>query len=349
MIERLCIPLPVILVVLCYIVPVENPPLPVPDKCVSTCPTKITPREFNCLNNLIYHIVRNNESCRYIEGCFVLQWVPAGNATILDQLSGLINTVPCREGTFQRHPYKSNTQCACNETKGHCNETGQIVASNGSTTEDRTCRCDFRRGYKFSTKPPNECVCKSSSEDCTCIKEECKTGYIMSPDYKCVSENLCFTTNYTCKDYITSEKSTTESVPGSDISVSEESTTESVPDSNISVSEKNTTCSISGTILGPTVQFYVAVIIAALFGFAIGVVLDRTMMILGIPVYAIGAVLERKKKIYDKLVYAIGVVLDRTKKILGIPVYGTEYGSVEHTENGVATEMQLPLKVDTQD
>ena len=143
MIERLCIPLPVILVVLCYIVPVENPSSPVPDKCVSTCPTKITPREFNCLNNLIYHIVRNNESCRYIEGCFVSQWVPAGNATILDQLSGLINTVSCREGTFQRHPYKSNTQCACNETKGHCNKTGQVVASNGSTTEDRTCRCDF--------------------------------------------------------------------------------------------------------------------------------------------------------------------------------------------------------------
>jgi len=108
-------------------------------------------------------------------------YIISGYATILDQLSGLIHTVPCPEGTFQRHPYKSNTQCACSETKGHCNKTGQVIASNGSTTEDRTCRCDFRRGYKFSTKPPNECVCNSSSEDCTCIKEECKTGYIMSP------------------------------------------------------------------------------------------------------------------------------------------------------------------------
>ena len=108
-------------------------------------------------------------------------YIISGYATILDQLSGLIHTVPCREGTFQRHPYKSNTQCACNETKGHCNKTGQIVASNGSTTEDRTCRCDFRRGYKFSIKPSNECVCQSSSEDCTCIKEECKTGHRLSP------------------------------------------------------------------------------------------------------------------------------------------------------------------------
>ena len=108
-------------------------------------------------------------------------YIISGYATILDQLSELIHTVPCHEGTFQRHPYESNTQCACNETKGHCNKTGQVVASNGSTTEDRTCRCDFRRGYKFSTKPSNECVCQSSSEDCTCIKEECKTEYRLSP------------------------------------------------------------------------------------------------------------------------------------------------------------------------
>ena len=107
-------------------------------------------------------------------------YIISGHATVLDK-SGNINAVPCREGTFQRHHYMSNTQCACNETKGHCNKRGQVVASNGSTTEDRTCRCDFRRGYKFSTKPSNECVCQSSSEDCTCIKEECKTGYRLSP------------------------------------------------------------------------------------------------------------------------------------------------------------------------
>lgn len=101
--------------------------------------------------------------------------------TVIDKTSGHLNSEACHEGTFQRHPYKSNTQCACMETKGHCNETGQVVASNGSTTEDRTCRCDFRRGYKFSIKPSNECFCQSSSEDCTCKKIECETGYRLSP------------------------------------------------------------------------------------------------------------------------------------------------------------------------
>lgn len=101
---------------------------------------------------------------------------------MLDQSSGSLHTEPCHEGTFQPIYYWSNTQCVCNETKGHCNKTGQVLASHGSTTEDRTCRCDFRRGYKLSTwNPSNKCVCNSSNVDCTCVKEECETGYRMSP------------------------------------------------------------------------------------------------------------------------------------------------------------------------
>ena len=42
--------------------------------------------------------------------------------------------------------------------------------------------------------------------------------YVIFTDYECVSENLYSTTNYTCKDYITSEESTTKSVPDSGIS-----------------------------------------------------------------------------------------------------------------------------------
>ena len=191
------------------------------DENAFTCPTpseiKQKSLQYSCLNNRTYHIIWNPQRSEYIEKCLVKQWISKGKATTLDK-SGNINDEDCRVGTFQRSHYESNTQCACNETKGHCNKTGQVVASNGSTTEDRTCRCDFRRGYKFFIKPSNACVCQSSSEDCTCIKEECKTVYRMSPDYECVSENLCFTTNYTCKDYITSEESTTEYVPDSGIS-----------------------------------------------------------------------------------------------------------------------------------
>ena len=105
----------------------------------------------------------------------------SGYETVVDNNTGKINAVACHEGTFQPSHYDSYTQCACSETKGHCNKTGQVVSSNGNTTHDRTCHCDFRRGYKFSTKPSNGCVCNPSSENCTCIKQECEMGYRLSP------------------------------------------------------------------------------------------------------------------------------------------------------------------------
>lgn len=240
------------------------------DEGASTCPSPSVIKQryvsHNCPNNQTYHVVRTLQSGKsyiYTERCFTIQWVPPGHATVIDKKSGHLNTEPCREGTFQRHPYKSNTQCACSETKGHCNKTGQVVSSDGSTTEDRTCRCDFRRGYKFSTKPSNECVCLSSSEDCACIKEDCKMGYRMSPDSQCILEECWYSTTKYCKDYIARyhvERNTTESVPvidtincseinttvsdsAIDTPVSEINTTESAPVNGTSVSEKNTTVS----------------------------------------------------------------------------------------------------------
>jgi hypothetical protein len=48
---------------------------------------------------------------------------------------------------------------------------GQIVYSNGSASEDRTCTCDYRAGYAFLREPAGKCFCSPSVEDCSCYKK----------------------------------------------------------------------------------------------------------------------------------------------------------------------------------
>lgn len=57
--------------------------------------------------------------------------------------------------------------------KSQCSEEGQIVYSNGSAIEDRTCTCDYRAGYAFLREPVGKYFCSPSVEDCSCYKKTC--------------------------------------------------------------------------------------------------------------------------------------------------------------------------------
>ena len=65
--------------------------------------------------------------------------------------------------------------------KSLCNEEGQIVLKNGTKISDRTCRCDYSKGYDFVVKPKDGCECIPSEEDCSCYHKTCQTGFILSP------------------------------------------------------------------------------------------------------------------------------------------------------------------------
>ena len=64
--------------------------------------------------------------------------------------------------------------------KSLCNEEGQIVFKNGTKISDRTCRCDYSRGYDFVVKSKDGCECIPSEEDCSCYHKTCQTGFILS-------------------------------------------------------------------------------------------------------------------------------------------------------------------------
>ena len=69
--------------------------------------------------------------------------------------------------------------------KSQCNEEGQIVYSNGSAREDRTCTCDYRAGYAFLREPAGKCFCSPLVEDCSCYKKTCTDQSLLNKGIFC--------------------------------------------------------------------------------------------------------------------------------------------------------------------
>ncbi|CAG2235673.1 unnamed protein product [Mytilus edulis] len=100
--------------------------------------------------------------------------------------------------TFQPTPYKSNTQCGCALIKSTCDGIGQVISTNGSSEKDRTCRCDYLKGYTYVNIPADRCNCKPKGENCTCKLVECPNGSRLSPDYVCIENARYLNTNNSC-------------------------------------------------------------------------------------------------------------------------------------------------------
>lgn len=98
----------------------------------------------------------------------------------IDHKSGHLNSVDCPAETIQSKPYLSYTECGCSEVKSRCNKQGQAIISNGSTFEDRSCRCDYIGGYTFVNISAGKCSCNPKTEICTCRRQDCENGYKLS-------------------------------------------------------------------------------------------------------------------------------------------------------------------------
>ena len=61
-----------------------------------------------------------------------------------------------------------------------CSEVGQLEFTEiTSTVKDRTCYCDYRRGYNFAIQPRNIKSCIPSEEDCGCYIKKCPMGQML--------------------------------------------------------------------------------------------------------------------------------------------------------------------------
>lgn len=92
----------------------------------------------------------------------------------------------CDDAYFQPIKFWTNGSNECIFLKSDCTDEGQIISYEGNSTSDRTCKCDYTKGYAFVTEPNDGCTCFHGGQDCSCYKKLCKHSEILSPDYNCI-------------------------------------------------------------------------------------------------------------------------------------------------------------------
>ncbi|XP_076117321.1 uncharacterized protein LOC143085058 isoform X2 [Mytilus galloprovincialis] len=137
-----------------------------------------TPDKYSCLYDIEKRI--------YTESCTENRdFVKAGKRYVR---RGGIDSGDCIGSRYQPRKFWSNVNSVCEMVKNTCFEAGQVTVSDGSTVEDRACRCDFQKGFVFVAKQTDICSCIPSKEDCSCYSTTCHESEILTEDFYC--ENI---------------------------------------------------------------------------------------------------------------------------------------------------------------
>ncbi|CAC5405642.1 SRP54 [Mytilus coruscus] len=114
-------------------------------------------------------------------------------------IQGGLHYGPCSEDRYQPFHIVSNRTVDCWYLKNNCMEEGQVLCDNRTGDLDRTCRCDYTKGYAFVQSPKNNFSCIPSEEDCSCYKKICRNGiHSLNPEYDCVDSYNTFGFTGTC-------------------------------------------------------------------------------------------------------------------------------------------------------
>ncbi|XP_052076520.1 uncharacterized protein LOC127714493 isoform X3 [Mytilus californianus] len=121
---------------------------------------------------------------------------PGQKLIVAGSSNGTLQGADCNSEFYQPFKFLSSGSSRCVYEKSHCTAEGQVTSSNGTLEKDRSCRCDYTRGYDFIVQPKHRCYCVPSEEDCSCHLKICSSNYILSPDYECLNENEWKTSFY---------------------------------------------------------------------------------------------------------------------------------------------------------
>ncbi|XP_071161095.1 uncharacterized protein [Mytilus edulis] len=157
------------------------------------CPERIlweAVAKLKCPNKSInYQCLQRSEEDEYRDTCKERKVTGPGSYAVLDSITGNVDSKKCPPDRYQPRPMFSNVGNKCVYEKSVCNEEGQVVYTNGSRSEDRTCRCDYNRGYTFESSPMDSCHCKPTQEDCSCYLNTCNNTSKLNQDYTCLEED----------------------------------------------------------------------------------------------------------------------------------------------------------------
>ncbi|CAG2242268.1 unnamed protein product [Mytilus edulis] len=98
-----------------------------------------------------------------------------------------LEQVSCNAIQYQPFTFKTNGNSQCALSRSLCKSSGQILASNGSSFSDASCRCDYTRSFDYIIPPKDHCSCKPAEEDCSCYIRNCDDDKVMIADYRCVT------------------------------------------------------------------------------------------------------------------------------------------------------------------
>lgn len=118
-------------------------------------------------------------------------------------ISGSLDRTSCGSEMIQPFSLLSNTSSKCVTRKSQCNGEGQVVYSDGTTTDDRSCSCNYIDNFAFVTRPKSKCFCIPSQEDCSCYYKPCPVGNFLTPgnylNRKCEHKTQPWLYDITCQ------------------------------------------------------------------------------------------------------------------------------------------------------
>lgn len=113
--------------------------------------------------------------------------------TISGSITGTLQGADCDNDFYQPLKFWTSENSRCVFEKSYCSGEGQVIFSNGTTKEDRSCRCDYTTGYDFIVRPKQQCQCEPAEEDCSCYLNLCSSQDRLSQSMRkqqCLMTNL---------------------------------------------------------------------------------------------------------------------------------------------------------------
>ncbi|CAG2254530.1 unnamed protein product [Mytilus edulis] len=126
-----------------------------------------------CPNIHSYTCIYDDNNENFTETCHGPKTYGKGYKAILREN---IDRKPCHESRYQPYSFRTVWNSKCVFLKSDCSDEGQFTVKNGLISEDRTCGCDYRKGYAFTNSEILSFQCKPTIEDCSCYQKPCPLG-----------------------------------------------------------------------------------------------------------------------------------------------------------------------------
>nr|XP_022297228.1 uncharacterized protein LOC111106729 isoform X2 [Crassostrea virginica] len=145
-------------------------------------------------NPSMYHCLRGATGI-IMETCLEPRFIEKGFYPVLSRNMKNLIPIECPASRYQPHGQMSNEfkQVTCSYLKSSCDGIGQEICGQGNHLEDRTCRCDYTKGYRpmmyLLSNPRNSSCFHPTSDGTECLKFPCPKNKELSPVYACVEKN----------------------------------------------------------------------------------------------------------------------------------------------------------------